>query len=560
MFKQSASIILLAFSLLAQAEPVNETVTSTAPSSLKKDDLLNILAAEFAIQRDQYDQALGFYLNQAKNQRDPYLAERATQLAMHQKKYVDMLEAALIWQKTAPANETAHFFVSLAYGLNMQANIALENMRKVLQMQGETDFTRLVNLMPKGSVSEDFYIHELVQASKLYPKSYDVTLALALLYQRQDQQVLALEYTDKTRQLAGSNAVAIEYIIRLYSRYDQPQKALDTYRSAISKDPDNILLRQNFAQYALQYDLAAAKEQLEFLHQQQPSDDFTLLNLGLIELEQGNLEAAENYFLELRQSGQRVSAANYYLGEIYKYQGDLDKALAAFTAVTDRNETDRATIKIIAIYIEQQRYTEAGALIQTAMGKSGNQQYTEQLLVMKAANLEKQGNAKEAYQLLTQLLDKNPDSFELRYSRAMLAETKNELNQMESDLRHIISLYPDSALALNALGYTLADKTTRYQEALALIEQAQNLVPDDPAILDSLGWVLFRLGRTSEAIAHLQRALALMPDAEVAAHLGEVLWVSGQQENARQVFRDALQATPGDPVLNETIKRLNIGL
>lgn len=561
MFKQCCCIGLISFACFTHAESVGQVSdTATGSSNLKKEDLLNILAAEFSIQRNQYDQALGFYLAQAKSHQNPYLAERAAELAMHEKKYPDMLDAALIWQKVDPKNEMSHFFVSLAYAFNMQPNIALENMRKVLNLKGETDFTRLVNTIPQGNAAEGFYIQELIQASRLYPESYDVTLALALLYQRQNKPELALEYTDKTVKYAADNLAALEYAIRLYAKYNQTAKALDAYRASIEKHPDNIELRQNFAQYAIQHDLATAKEQFLYLQKQQPNDDYAMLSLGLIYLEQGDMANAEKQFIALRQSKQRLSAANYYLGEIYKYQGEQGKALAAFSAVTDHDEAERASEQIISIYIDQKRYAEALSLIDSRLQKSRHDEHTEHLNVLKAATLEKQGQLKEAYQLLTQLLDHNPDSFDLRYTRAMLAETKNELSQMESDLRHIIQLYPDSALALNALGYTLADKTDRYREALELIEQAQKLVPDDPAILDSLGWVLFRMGRLTESVGYLKHALKLFPDAEVAAHLGEALWVSGKKEDAKKVFQEALQATPDHTLLTETIKRLDIGL
>jgi tetratricopeptide (TPR) repeat protein len=561
MFKHFLGIGLIVFSLIAHTEPANGPLkTAAASSKLKKDDLLNILAAEFSIQRNQYGQALVFYMDQAKLHQNVYLAERATELALHQKKYPDMLDAALIWQKNDPDNEMAHFFVSLAYAFNMQPNVALENMRKVLLLKGETDFTRLVNVIPQGSPAEDFYLQELIQASKLYPENYDVSLALALLYQRQGNQELALEYSDKTVKYAGNNTAAIEYAIRLYNKYNQTAKALDTYRASIAKNPDNLELRQHYAQYAIQHDLEAAKEQFLYLHQLQPNDDYAMLSLGLIYLEQGDMANAEAQFIALKESKQRLSAANFYLGEIYKYQKNFTKALSAYSAVNDRDQTERVREQIISIYIEQKRYDEALTLIDRGLAQSKHDEHTEHLHVLKAAVLEKQGQVKEAYQLLTQLLDHNPDSFDLRYSRAMLSETKNELTQMESDLRHIIQLYPDSALALNALGYTLADKTDRYREALELIEQAQKLVPDDPAILDSLGWVLFRMGRLSESVNYLKHALKLFPDTEVAAHLGEALWVSGQKEDAKKVFRDALQTAPDDSLLQETIKRLDIGL
>ncbi|MNV76908.1 bacteriophage N4 receptor, outer membrane subunit [compost metagenome] len=138
----------------------------------------------------------------------------------------------------------------------------------------------------------------------------------------------------------------------------------------------------------------------------------------------------------------------------------------------------------------------------------------------------------------------------------MLAEKRNDLAQLEKDLRFIIEREPENAMALNALGYTLADRTTRYDEAKQLVEQAHKLNPEDPAILDSLGWVNYRMGNLDEAERLLRQALQEFPDHEVAAHLGEVLWARGKQAEARKVWADALQKQPDSAILRDTLQRL----
>ena len=158
--------------------------------------------------------------------------------------------------------------------------------------------------------------------------------------------------------------------------------------------------------------------------------------------------------------------------------------------------------------------------------------------------------------MIVKALEQFPGDTNLLYTRAMLAEKRGDLNGLERDLRDIIAREPDNATALNALGYTLADRTSRYEEAKALIEQAHQLNPEDAATLDSLGWVNYRLGNLDEAERHLRAALARFPDHEVAAHLGEVLWVQGKQREAREVWASALEAKPDSPILRATIKRL----
>jgi len=162
----------------------------------------------------------------------------------------------------------------------------------------------------------------------------------------------------------------------------------------------------------------------------------------------------------------------------------------------------------------------------------------------------------EAMQIYDAALHNKYNS-ELLYSRAMLAEKMDRLDVLEADLRQILEREPDNANALNALGYTLADRTNRFEEAEQLIDRALELRPDDHFILDSKGWVLYRLGKLDEAIQYLRRALELIPDAEVAAHLGEVLWVKGDRKEAMQIWDTALKAAPDNPHLQDVIQRFN---
>jgi Flp pilus assembly protein TadD len=162
-----------------------------------------------------------------------------------------------------------------------------------------------------------------------------------------------------------------------------------------------------------------------------------------------------------------------------------------------------------------------------------------------------------AYDVLVLALKEHPDSPELLYDTAMVAERLDRIDDAEARLRRVVELKPDDAQSLNALGYTLVDRTTRYAEGLALIERANKLSPDDPFIMDSMGWALFRLGRLQEAETYLRRALAERPDAEIAAHLGEVLWAKGDRDMARAIWQPQLESNPDNAVLKETVRRLS---
>lgn len=550
-------LLICAFSSLSLTAGAAATIEQ--PTVLDKDTLFHILAAEFAIYRDQYQQAQNFYLAEARKQQSANLAERATRLALHNQHYVDMLEAALIWRKADSSSSDAAFFSALAYAYNGQANMALDTMQQVLRQQQTTDFTQLVNLMPTNNKSEAFYIQSLSQAWHEHPKNSDINLALALLYSRANNTEKALFYTDKAVENAKENTQIFDFAVRIYLKHQQTQKALDIYRAAIKQHPDNIRLREALIHLASQHDADEAKKQLRFLIDKSPSNSEYLLNYALLNMEQEQFTDAEQALRQMLALRNQNDTAHYYLGLVYFYQQQYTQALAQFASVEKGNERPLAQEYVIRLYAEQKLYSEALSRLNQLLPHAADSQQ-ERLYLLKARLLEEQGNSQQAYQLLNQRLEITPDAIELRYKRAMLAESQDKLADMETDLRYIIKLDPSNAMALNALGYTLANRTQRYQEALQLVEEANRLLPDNPAILDSLGWALFRLGKLQESLLYLKKAWQLYPDAEVAAHLGEALWALGQKKEAQQLWREALKESPDNTLLIETIKRLDNAL
>jgi tetratricopeptide (TPR) repeat protein len=206
------------------------------------------------------------------------------------------------------------------------------------------------------------------------------------------------------------------------------------------------------------------------------------------------------------------------------------------------------------ILFSSQRSAEASRRLSGA--RLDQPDYALQLYLIESEAWAKHQQPERASRLIEQALKQFPNDLSLLYTRAMLAEKRGDLAQLEKDLRFILEREPDNAMALNALGYTLADRTTRYAEAKVLIEQAHQLNPQDPAILDSLGWVNFRLGNLTEAERLLRQAHERFPDPEVAAHLGEVLWTRGKQAEARRIWDEALKEQPDSSILRSTLQRL----
>jgi tetratricopeptide (TPR) repeat protein len=244
------------------------------------------------------------------------------------------------------------------------------------------------------------------------------------------------------------------------------------------------------------------------------------------------------------------------MGLAEEMNGNIDAALVWFASVpSDSQRFDSAQGRYIGLLAEQGNVDKARKHLQLMRQERPAQ--AREFFLFEAAFLQEQDMKKEAMQLYGEALQRYPGNFELLYSRAMLAESMDDMKQLEADLRQILDKDPDNTQALNALGYTLTDRTDRHQEALKLIERALELKPGDPFYLDSLGWVYYRMGNLESAEKYLRQAIAVQGDAEFNAHLGEVLWQQGKKKEAREVWEKARQQDADNKVLNETLNRLN---
>jgi tetratricopeptide (TPR) repeat protein len=259
---------------------------------------------------------------------------------------------------------------------------------------------------------------------------------------------------------------------------------------------------------------------------------------------------------------QKLLAANpkdpdllrYYLGRIADARGRLPEALKWYRSVEAGEQLIPSQLAEAGVLAREGKVNEARAALRRIVPDSLNQRV--QLILTEAQVLRDAKDFQGAYDVIGEALAKSPDTPDLLYDQALLAERLGKFDVVEKNLTRVIEIRPDHAHALNALGYTLADRNQRLDEAYKRIDSALKLSPDDPYILDSMGWVFFRMGQTDRAIETLQRAWALKPDAEIGAHLGEVLWVSGRQDEARRIWDAALKLGPDNEALLGTVKRL----
>ena len=301
--------------------------------------------------------------------------------------------------------------------------------------------------------------------------------------------------------------------------------------------------------------VARATTQFEAILALQPDSAEALHTLGLLQLQQSNLDAAEQHFLALYEQQQHRSDAAYYLGRIAQARREIEPALDWYAKVNSGNQVVDAAVRRANLLAQSGDLLQARYLLLQLRRQFPRMQM--QLILTEADLLSRAGAHDDALQLFERALEAYPDEDDLIYGRALVYEQMGDLARAESELRELIKANPDDARALNALGYMLVvHHQDRTQDALELVERALALTPDDAAVIDSMGWIQFRLGRVQQARQYLTKAFEKLEDPEIAAHLGEVLWTLGERDQARTIWQQALQDNPDHKVLRDTVERL----
>ena len=524
-------------------------------SSFSEDTLYSLLSAELAGQRNRLDIALDNYVTQAINTQDPGISERAFRIAEYLGADQAALDTSLIWAKNAPDDLEAQRAAAIQLARNGRYDDSIVYMEKVLQAKGDTHFDFLaLSASESDPETRSGMLKSFDNLLARHPDNGQLIFGKALLMQQDGDAEGALKLLEKNPPQAGEVAPVLLRARILQSLY-RGDEALPLLKKSIQQYPDDKRLALTYARALVEQNrMDEAKAQFASLVQQYPEDDELRFSLALVCLEGKAWNEAEGYLQELIERDSHVDSAHLNLGRIAEERNDPQGALIEYAQVGPGNDYLPAQLRQADILINHGRGTEASAKLAAARDEQPD--YAIQLFLIEAETLSANNQTNRAWDVLQQALKQYPDDLNLLYSRAMLAEKRNDLPQLEKDLRAIIAREPDNAMALNALGYTLSDRTTRYAEAKALIQQAYDINPDDPAVLDSLGWVNYRLGNLNEAEQLLRQALDRFPDQEVAAHLGEVLWANGKQREARQVWAKFLKDNPESPILRKTVLRL----
>jgi tetratricopeptide (TPR) repeat protein len=506
--------------------------------------MFEYLLAEVAMQRGDSAVAMGAYMDLARQLREAPIARRAVEAAIRARAFEPALEAAALLVELEPEGTLGREIISSLLANNGNLDQAIDTLDRLIAKQAEKGFLLaqvnhfLARYPDKAAVLEG--VRKLASRYASLPESHYALAVAALLAGR---EALALE--ESKAALAARPGWELAVILQAQVvRKSDPAAVEALYREFLAGNPGSKEVRMQYArELATAKQYTAAREQFREVARLSPEDAHVAYAIGLLALQVEDYVDAEAAFKRALALKYKDENAVYLsLGQVYESRKEVDEAIKWYAKV-EAGEEMRAKLKIATLVARQQGLAAGRQYLAGLETRTSEDRIA--LLQVDAQLLREAREFRQGYAVLDAALEEFPDSYELLYDRAMAAERLDRLDVVESDLKRVIAMKPDYAHAYNALGYTLAEKTDRLAEAMALIQQAVKLSPDDPFILDSLGWVYYRLGRLDDSVRILQSAYTARSDPEIAAHLGEVLWARGSKDEARRVWSAALIDYPG---------------
>ena len=547
----------------AAIAPVAPAAPAAIAHPLTADLVYRMLVGDIALQRGAPALAARAYYEAAREAQDMQLARRATEVALFARQRDLALEAAKLWLKLDPTADRAKQMVATLSLPGAGGDIKAE-LGRVLAEAGADSKTladAFVQLNQALAAQTDKLVvyRLIVELAKPYPGVAEAHFAVALAGLNtglSDLEIAAVSAREADRALElrpGWDRAALMKADILAKT--SPEGAIRYLNSFLANAPESRAAVGALAQlYVEQKRFGEARALFRRLLDEDKSDREIQFAVAAISVQMKDYVTAERMFEELRSAGVEAGSVAFYLGQIAEETKRYDEAIARYREVTDGERAWIATLRIATVLAKKGDVDGARRYL-VALKPEGREHAIE-VRQAEAQVLRDAGDFKGAYGVLSSALAAEPNSAELIYDVAMIAEKLDRLDEVESHLTRLIELKPDNPQALNALGYTLVDRTPRTAEGLKLIEKALKLAPEDPSILDSMGWAHFRMGNLGDSEKFLRRALADRPDPEIAAHLGEVLWAKGERDHAREVWQSQLKETPDNALLLETVRRL----
>ena len=535
----------------AQVNPLSSQRDTVADASY------NLMVAEIALNQGNTEVAIKHYLDVALEQDNPAIAERAVRVAV----FGENLEAAVVaaqrWIELDPNRVEARQVIAAIYIRQDKIQEAFVYIDELIQTSDLDDaelFPPLLGILAREKNVSTVLAVSLLIAQKNPDRAYAQYLH-GMLSAQNGRAEAALEYLDRSLALGeveGVHATRAKILLSL-GRSDE---AVISLHKAVENNPDDQALRLTYARLLVDIkDYEKAWVEFEKLHRDSPDDAELLYTLGLLSLESQRLDDAEKYMKMLVELEQREGEAQYYLGRIYENRKQYDQAIEWYGQVHVGEYKFDAQLRIADMLGISGRTDEAIEHLDAILKGSQSDGSLVRIYLAKGELLRAARRYEQSLEVFNTALEIVPGNSDLLYSRALVAEKLGRIDMLEADINTILKTEPNNAHALNALGFTLADQTDRYEEAYAYLKRAIEINPDDAAIIDSWGWIHYRMGDYDKAIALLRTALSRFDDAEIASHLGEVLWVSGNQDEARSIWQKALKKSPDAPALHSVMQR-----
>ncbi|WP_444937581.1 tetratricopeptide repeat protein [Microbulbifer sp. JMSA002] len=527
-----------------------------AARSFPIDTFYTLLVAEVAGIREQYDVALANYYHQAEVTKDAGVAARATRIARFLNARQAALRSAQLWAELEPDNADAQLALTAELTLSGEFLEAMKHAERALALGGKAPMQSLAATAIGHQQLDEQLRAEFARLAGVYPNNEEVVMAYAMVLRDAKQYRRALALVRHIQEQHPEQIDAPLLQSHLLVDLDRRNEAIQLLENLVKIYPDETRLRLQYARLLIREDLNLARQQFAELVKQRPEDGNLILSLALIHYETNQLGEAKPLLDRLLELKQHESAAHFYLGGLAQKRGDNDTAAAHFQQVQPGNDYVEAITKGTKLLAASGKHRENNLWFAKLRERHPGQ--VEHFFLMEVELLRRNGEPQMALQVADQAISKLNNSGRLMYSRALLNDQLGNAAAFEKDLRTLLERDPDNATVLNALGYKLIDDEARRQEALQLISRALELEPEDPAIIDSMGWVQYRLGNYRDAEKYLRKALEKLPDHEISAHLGEVLWVQGDREAALKVWNDGLAANPESKIIPAAMKRLQI--
>lgn len=534
-----------------QSEPIDQQIKPIAI-----DTLYDLLVGDVALGRNQFEIALDNYSRQARLTADKEVIALAHRIAEYVRDQAVQMEMALLWADTSPDDPEAHKAALEAYLKQGDAQTALTHASWLYQYHNDLDSLLLVTT----TFDSPSQIASLIDSVKKLPFSQEKQAITHLLTAVLEQKIGQLKDAERNARAFLASVPADQrgllLLSQLLHQQNRSDESIELLIDALKDKPNNRPLRLQYARFLATNTPKKAITQFEILRDDNPKDQEVNFLLALMQLSQGDIAAAENLFEQASAKPSLRSDAQYHLGAISEQKGDISGAMSHYTQVRFGRNYIAAASRLSALLAKHRSMSQAQQYLQ----RMRSSQPTQAVILFQVESnlLLNAQKPSQALVVLSSGLDYFPNDPQLLYARSMVAEQQDDFVLAEQDLRAILAQDQNNATVLNALGYTMILHTDRREEAFELITKAYQLEPKDPSIIDSMGWALFKLGKTEQALDFLKQAFEIMPDPEIAAHLGEVHWTLDNRKDASIIWQQGLQSTPDHKGIINTMLRLSV--